>query len=253
MSRIVTLDVENMGLLGWTWGLYEQNIIHVEHQQHLLTIAWKWFDKNKVEAVSLLDNPKYKKEPHNDRVIAETIWKVLDECDILIGHNIDAFDNKMMNSMFMRHGMKPPSSYRTVDTLKVARKYGKFVSNKLDDLGETFGIGRKLKHEGFPLWLGCENGNADSYKKMIKYNKQDVRLTEDLYKELLPWIGNHPNLSVLDNKPNACGRCGSSHFQLRGTYYTNSSIMQRVQCQNCGGWSRQRIADKIEKSKYVSV
>ena len=254
MAKVVTLDIENMGLLGWTWGLYEQNIIHVEHQQHLLTIAWKWLDKNKVEAVSLLDNKNYKKEPHNDRVIAEVIWKILDECDILIGHNIDAFDNKMMNSMFIRHGMLPPSPYKTVDTLKVAKRNGKFVSNKLDDLGQLLNIGAKVKHEGFPMWLACDKGDSKAYAKMIKYNKQDVRLTERLYLELLPWIPNHPALNILDSKLDGCTNCGSLNIIL-GSHRTVSrtNSYQYARCNNCGKSLKVRLHIKTEKPTYVSI
>jgi predicted RNA-binding Zn-ribbon protein involved in translation (DUF1610 family) len=254
MSKAVTLDIENMGILGWSWGIYEQNIIHIEHPQHLLTVAWKWLDKNKVETVSLLDNPNYKKEPHNDKIIAEVMWNVLDDCDTLIGQNIDAFDVKMINSMFMRHGFKPPSPYKTVDTLKVAKKKGKFTSNKLDDLGNTLGIGRKVKHEGFQMWLDCDNGDVKAYKRMLKYNKQDVLLTEKLYLNLLPWVDNHPPLNILNSKADGCPNCGSEDITLGAHYITSrTNRYQYARCSNCGKTLKVRLPDRLEKPTYVSV
>ena len=44
--------------------------------------------------------------------------------------------------------MPPPSPYKTIDTLKIARKYFGFNSSKLDDLGRVLGAGEKVRHGG---------------------------------------------------------------------------------------------------------
>jgi hypothetical protein len=48
-------------------------------------------------------------------------------------------------------------------------------------LGHFLGIGRKLNHTGKALWLGCMSGDPKSWKKMRRYNQQDVRLLEAVY------------------------------------------------------------------------
>lgn len=35
-AKILIYDIENMANLGWAWGLYDQNLISIEHHQHLL-------------------------------------------------------------------------------------------------------------------------------------------------------------------------------------------------------------------------
>ena len=253
-SRLLIYDIENMAELGWSWGPhYETSIIHVEHPQHLLSIAWKWLGESKVHVIALPDYKLYKKDKHSDKALAEAFWPVIDSADIVIGHNSDQFDNKMVNSMFMRHKMNPPSPYATVDTKKVAKQAGRFASNKLDDLGETFNIGKKLKHEGFDLWLGCDRGDPQSWKKMIAYNKQDVRLTEKLYLELRPWVKNHPAMNILDQKPAACPKCGGEDMRPGKKYRaTNANLYQYYRCQSCGASIKARLPEMKLKPKYVN-
>jgi hypothetical protein len=50
------------------------------------------------------------------------------------------------------------------------------------------GLGKKEEHEGFGLWLKCEAGDKAAWKRMRSYNRKDVKLTEDLFLDYLPWI-----------------------------------------------------------------
>ncbi len=243
MSRILVYDLENMAICGWGWGLYDQNILHVEHQQHLLSICYKWVGEPKVYTLALPEYALYHDEPHNDKSLAVDFWDVINAADVVVGHNSNSFDNKMVNSMFMRHKLPPPSPYKKVDTKLLAKKHGRFISNKLDDLGEEFDIGRKLKHQGFDLWLGCDAGDKKCWKKMLEYNRQDVRLTEKLYLELRPWDTASPPLNVIDDRPKACPKCGHEVLQSRGIATSKTNTYQRYQCVGCGGWCRSRAAD----------
>lgn len=245
MARFLTYDIENMGLLGWTWGLYEQNIIHVEHQQHLLCLAYKWLDEKKVHTIAIWDFPLYKKDPHNDRELAKAFHKVISEADVVIGHNSKSFDDKMVNAMFMRHKLPPPAPYKQIDTKQVAKRYGRFTSNKLDDLGEVLSIGKKLKHSGFQLWLDCDNGIHKAHKQMLRYNIQDVKLTEKLYLELRPWITNHPARGVMDGRPKSCDNCGSQrlHNHTKKTFSKTGWKMQ-YKCYDCGAY---KVGSKLHK------
>ena len=187
-----------------------------------------------------LHKKAYKANPEDDYEIIKSLWKLLDEADIVIGHNGDAFDIKKANARFIFHGMEPPSPFKTVDTLNIARK-AKFTSNKLDSLGEHLGLGRKVDTGGFSLWEGCMNGEVKAFNKMLKYNKQDVILLEKVYNKLRPWTPRHPNLAVFKTKDErVCSHCGSTHLQSRGYYKTNTNEYRRYSCNDCGGWSRAR-------------
>lgn len=139
--------------------------------------------------------------------------------------------------------MTPPSPFKTVDTLKVAKKFG-FPSNKLDNLGLSLGEGRKVKHTGFSLWKGCMAGDKKSWATMKRYNIQDVDLLARIYKRFLPWIQNHPSFAVFcDGK--ACPNCGSEKIQKNGIHRTQTSFYQRYQCQNCGKWSQAVKGERV--------
>lgn len=233
-AKILFLDIENTPSLGWTWGpKWDTNILEFEADWHLLSFAWKWADASKVHVKGLCDYPGYAQNLQNDKLLVEHLWRLLDQADVVIGHNVDRFDIRKINTRFLTHGLRPPSPYKTVDTLKVAKKYFRFDSNKLDDLGRCLGLGRKLVHTGFDLWISCMQGSPKAWRMMKSYNQRDVSLLEEVYYELLAWVGNHPNVN---KGGTACPKCSSQSVQKRGFSFTQSRRKQRYQCTDCGGW-----------------
>jgi rubredoxin len=88
-----------------------------------------------------------------------------------------------------------------------------------------------------PLWTACMDGDAAAWKLMEKYNRQDVKLLEDLYNEVLPWIPNHPNRNNY-GESHVCPNCGSEKHQRRGYAVTTTRRYARMQCRDCGTWFR---------------
>lgn len=244
--RILLFDIETMANQAYVWGKYEQNVIAYKKHWYMLSFAWKWLDEKKTYCLGLPDFKKtYKEDPTNDSDLMDSLWKLFDEADIVIAHNGASFDVKKANSRFAKFGMKPPSPYKVIDTKLVARKYLKQDSNKLDDLGDYFGIGRKINTGGFELWLECEAGNMSSWNKMKKYNIQDVKLLERVYLHLRPWMTNHPNLNLYLETKFSCPNCGSKKTQKRGMEIVGrTSKVQRYKCTSCGAWSQ---GNKIAK------
>jgi len=235
-KRVLLFDIETAPIVGYTWGLWEQNVIDTKEEWYMLTFSYKWLGEKTTHVRSLPDYELYKKDKKDDLQLTAELWKLFDEADVIIAHNGDAFDIKKANMRFVKHGMRPPSPYKTVDTKKVAKKYFKFDSNKLDNLGEVLGLGRKIDTGGFELWLGCMAGDMKCWKKMCDYNKQDVILLEKVYLALRPWMNNHPNLALLDNKKYSCPNCGSDHVTHRGYGLNSTSKYERLQCQDCSAW-----------------
>jgi RNase_H superfamily len=233
--KILLFDVENAPTRGWVWNNYQDNLIKTDHDWYLLSFAYKWAHENSVKICALPDYSRYKRNKEDDRELCRDLWKVFDEADIVIAHNCDRFDVRKANARFLVHGMKPPSGYKTIDTLKVARRYFKFNSNKLNDLGAYLGLGEKLPHTGAHLWFGCMEGDIDSWELMKRYNIQDVRLLEKVYYRMRPWITNHPNLNLYTFSE-GCPKCRSQHVQKRGFEMRLTTKRQRYQCQDCGGW-----------------
>lgn len=237
LGRTLMVDIETAPSLGWVWGRWEQNVIDFKADWYLLSFAYKWFGQDKgVTAVGLNHSPKYKPGSENDKWLSEQVWDLLDQADTVIGHNSDRFDLKKLATRFVTHGLQPPTPYKTVDTLKIARAKFAFDSNKLDDLGRYLGIGRKLPTTGFHLWRGCMNGDKESWKQMLKYNAHDVELLEEVYEIMRPWDTKHPQINIGDIAIDNCPKCGSSKIQKRGFEYTMLRKKQRYQCLSCHGW-----------------
>lgn len=245
--KILFLDIETLPNLGYTWGLYEQNVIRFTKQSCIATFAAKWSD-GRVFAKALPDYAGYKPYSYDDKALVKDIWKLLDEADIVVAHNGKQFDVKVCQARFIFHGLKPSSPFKVVDTKDAVKKVARFNSNKLDDLGSLLGIGKKIKTD-FDLWEGCIKGDKAAWRQMVTYNKQDVLLLEKLYLTLLPWMSNHPNFG----SGMECPKCGSDHLQSRGTSRTSTRTYQRYQCQKCGGWSRAVKAEKGDTAKIVNA
>jgi len=229
-KKIVLFDIETSPHIGYSWGKYEQDIIDFKEEGHIMCFAYKSIGEKSVHAVATID---FKKD--GERKVVESLHKLFDESDILVAHNGDDFDIKMVNRSFAKYGMLPPSPYETIDTKKLAKSRFRFTSNKLDDLGEYLGLGRKMQTGGFQLWLDCLAGDRKAWNKMIAYNKQDVVLLEKVYLKLRPWAKTHPRVDISDKL--ICPVCGSEDIQKRGFGFGGGFIYQRFQCNQCGKYS----------------
>jgi hypothetical protein len=239
--RIILLDIETSPNMGYSWGRFEQNILKFEKEWELLSFAYKVLGTpaNKTLCFARCDyNDK------TERALVKEAHSVLDSADIIIGHNIDRFDNKKLRAKFVEHGLAPPKPYKTIDTLKIARSQFAFNSNSLNDLAFTLKLGRKVQTGGIELWFGCMAGDPKAWKKMIAYNKHDVVLLEKVYQRLKTWYPHHPNLALYNDDREGCPVCSSGgRVQRRGTQVLQQRIAQRYQCQSCGHWfHRKKVA-----------
>src|SRR4029077_17640561 len=247
-AKILLVDLETAPNLGWVWGKWEQDVIDFEKGWYILSFAYKWHGDKKVTTHALPDYKNWKKDKEDDYTLVQELWKLFDAAHIIVAHNGDAFDIKKANARFITHRLGPPSPYRTYDTLKAARRITSNNSNKLDDLGAVWHLGRKLPHTGKHLWLGCMQGDMKAWATMRAYNAQDVTLLEKLYLLLRPWDRSHPNINVVSRDPHACPSCGSHHLIKWGYNYTRTSEAQRYKCLNCGAWSSGKpepLANKV--------
>lgn len=237
-ARILIYDLEVSPTLGWTYGLWDTRVIKVEKQPEIMSISWRWYGDKKIHHLSMADE--------NELGIVKTIRELFDEADIVVAHNANKFDNKVATASFLRYDLAPPSPYKTVDTLRVARGIAKLGSNSLNSLGELFGIGSKTKVTHGDLWYDCLRGDKKAWSKMKTYNNQDVELLTKLYDKLRPYINNHPNIANI-NGDNGCPKCGSHSLERRGVRHTNAGTYQRFRCNDCGGWCSGRTGEKPQK------
>lgn len=224
-AKILLFDIETSPNIGMSWGgKWEVNILHFIKEWQIISIAWKWLGE-KVNSLTLHESGTEKK-------LCSTLHGILAQSDVVIAHNGDSFDLKKANARFLFHKLPPLKPVISIDTKKVAKKYFSFNSNSLDDLGIHLGVGRKVKDEGIDMWLRCMNGDKSAWKKMKEYNEQDVVLLEKVYEKLKPWIQNHPNISLINNKE-GCPNCGHSEFLSNGIRYTQTRKYRRLTCKSC--------------------
>lgn len=238
--KILTIDIETRPSLAYVWGLWDQNIGLNQIEETGTVISWaaKWYGEKKVHFAS---------DYHDGHdVMIKYAWDLLDEADVVVGYNSKSFDMKHLNREFVLAGYPPPTPYVDIDLLSVVKQRFRFTSNKLQHVSVELGIGSKVQHDGFDLWLGCMRNDPKSWNTMKKYNKQDVVLTEQVYERLLPWIKNHPHRGLYGGDKDGCPRCGHAHVIKRGFAHTPTSSFQIVQCKSCGGYSRlSKAVDRV--------
>ena len=239
--RILALDIETSPIVSYTWGLFDQNVALNQVKEDWSVLAWcaKWVGEKKI---MYMDQRKAK-EVRDDREILKVIWKLLDEADIVLTQNGKSFDVKKLNARFIINGMQPPSSFKQIDTLRLARKIFGFTSNKLEYMSNKLCLKYKKlkvkKFQGFELWSECLKGNIEAWKQMERYNKMDVLSLEELYRKLIPWETSiNFNLYSRDNVTRCT--CGSTNFIKNGYFYSAAGKFQRYRCGDCGSEIRDK-------------
>ena len=238
--KILFLDIETAPIMAAIWQPYEANAVWVERDTFILAFAAKWSHKKQVKTWALPDYSLYRRDKFDDRSLIKDLWGLLDEADVVVAHNGDAFDIKKINARFIVHKLNPPTPYKTIDTLKISRQAAKFDSNKLDNIGRYTGEGRKIPNTGAALWRGCYWGDSKSWRAMRRYNAQDVLLLESVYHRLRPWAKSHPVLTAYAPRLKiACPTCLSGDVHRRGWRVAKFKKSPRFQCQGCGHWFSQ--------------
>lgn len=224
-AKILFIDIETSPIIGYSWGMYEQNIIKRLKATSILSVAYKWFDqKTKVIAC---DN-------QSEKSLLLQLRLLLNEADIVVAHNGDSFDIKKINSRFIVHRIPPPDPYKTIDTRTEAKRIAAFDSSSLENLGIDLGEGEKIKHRGFTMWEGCMAGKSRDWSDMKKYNKKDVDLLYRVYMRLRGWMKRHPNVTLYELHPDlACPVCKSVRINKRGYDYRVATVVQRYVCRDC--------------------
>lgn len=229
--KILALDLETRPNLAYIWKLFDENVglDQLVEAHEVICFGAKWVgEKRRVEFYSVHHQGKVEMlyEAH----------RLLDESDAVVHWNGQRFDIPHLNREFLLAGFRPPSPFAQIDLMNVAKKQFRFPSNRLAHVSESLGIGSKRQTD-FKLWLRCMEGDVRAWAEMKRYNIQDVRLLEDAYNKLLPWISSHPQRNLYD-EGKGCPSCGSESVQRRGFAYTRVSKYRRYQCTNCGVWLR---------------
>ena len=249
--KTLLIDIETAPSMAYVWSFWKQNIGHdmvSDYGGYIMSCSLKWLGDTDIV---YLEN-----RTDNDKKIVKDICKYLDEADFVVAHNGIKFDIPFIKARAVIHNIKPPSPFKIIDTLKIARKEMMFKRNTLEYIAEALDVPLQkyshAKYPGFKLWLGCLNGDDEAWKEMKEYNVLDVEVLEQVYLRLRSWATNHPNITTgNDDNGMSCPRC-SGEVIRRGFYYTNKGKYQRYSCKDCGGYSSSTYTvNTIDKRKSL--
>jgi len=238
-ARILVMDIETSPFTAYSYNRWQVNISDAMRRDDDITIlsfAYKWLGEDKVH---------YRANRNNcDKDILGELSTILNEADIVVGHNMKRFDTPMVNTRLIMNNLPPVSPYRIIDTLAIAKRHYKFERNTLDWIARSLNCSRKLEHKNFPgmtIWIEMLHGNDEAWAENKAYNKMDVIVTEEIYEKMKPFAKPHTSIVVgSGSTTKRCTTCGSSHLTEDGYYFTNASKFQQYKCADCGSFSRGR-------------
>jgi hypothetical protein len=248
MPKVLLLDIETLPMVIHSWSLFMKNYSPKNIIHPTLPLMWaaKWLYSTEIMSDILTPGEAINRD---DSRILKSVWKLMDEADIIIAHNGDRFDIKKLNGFFFHHDMMPPSDFQSIDTLKQSYKTMNLDSHKQEWITRYRCLEEKFETD-YMLWVRCANGEQEALDEMESYCEQDVNGLEDMYIALLPWMKSHPNMGIyMDADASVCAGCGGQHLKRDGDYVTTAGTYPRYRCLDCGHQSKSRFSSLSPEQK----
>jgi uncharacterized protein YprB with RNaseH-like and TPR domain len=234
--KILFYDIETTPLKVWTFSAGRKAYIHhgsvVEGSyEDIICAAWKWGHEKKVHCMD------WGLQKQNSSKLVLTLSKELEEADLIVGHNADKFDWRMLNTLRLRYGLPSINwELKSEDTLKQMRKYFKLPYYNLDYLTSTLGVGKK-GDMCLQDWVNIiDHKDSKSLDKMVKYCKNDVLVLQKLYERIKPYL--KPKLNMYKTQQErVCPVCGSIDTVRNGTRVINGKVFQQYHCKGHNGYA----------------
>lgn len=225
-------DIETSPMVVYSWRVgynIKLDYDNIIDDWKIICICYKWEGEDKVHSLEW-------DSKQDDKKMLEEFVKVLNQADEVSAHNGDRFDIKKVRTRCIYHGIPMRSKYRTFDTLKKARSHFSFNSNRLDYIAKFLGVGAKLEHEGFQMWVKCLQGDAEALKKMVEYCVMDIVVLEDVFFAIQNYTKNNTHVGTANGGLKcSCPNCGSEDIELlRNNYTAMGTIKRLMECNVCG-------------------
>ena len=245
--KILTYDIETSFVLARVWGTGKQYVGHdaIQDETQIITVAYKWVGSDKVEYL------KWSRKKKSDKKLMKAFLEEYNKADMVIGWNNNSFDNKIVNSRALKHGLEVNTHVKSFDIMRQVKKVFRLPSYSMAYVSKYLGLGGKLQHNGIKMWEDIAWGSKADYKQsmamMVKYNVQDVALTEEIYFKVRKYLSGVMHAGVLMGKSKmTCPHCGGDHGKLYRTIVTEGGSIQRVmKCKKDG------VKYKVSNAEYL--
>ena len=249
-AKILFFDIETSFIEYRGFSLYPNSIPHdnIINDWYILSFSAKWIFEDNFTSVGLTPQEISKQD---DKRLCQEIWKLIDEADIIVAHNGNRFDIRKLNSRFIKHNLLLPSPFKSIDTLYHAKRVFGFTSNRLDYIAKFLGFDGKIENSK-GLWHRVMAGEVEAMDLMIEYTEQDVRILEEVYLAMRPYMKGHVNLGLfITENAEACPSCASNEidWNLKTDYITTSNVYRAGRCCSCGSLMRARTPLYNAKNK----
>lgn len=224
-------DIETSPMIAYTWRVgwkINLNTDNIIEDWRIICISYKWEGDDKVQTL------KWDKNKCDKKLLTKFI-QIANQADEIIAHNGDRFDIKKIRTRCIFHRIPMFPKYRSLDTLKKARGNFSFNSNRLDYIAKFLGVGAKLEHEGFQMWVKCMQGDKQALKDMIKYCEMDIIVLEDVYNELKDYVKHNTHSAVINGGyKHECPNCSNEDATLLKNNVTATGTIKRLmECDAC--------------------
>jgi hypothetical protein len=234
--RRLFIDIETSPCIGSFWRPgYNINLSHqnIEVQARIITAAYKWQHEKVVHACQW-SKPTKESFSQNDRGVVYEIVNEMNQADEIIAHYGDGFDVPWIRTRALYHGIIT-GVWKTVDTKAWASRNFFLPSNKLDAIAKYLDIGTKIRTD-YDLWREITfNDCQKSLGKMVKYNKHDVELLEQVWERMRHWVPVSTHSGVYNGLTTyTCPECGRApKKRQRPMVSTTGTIKHQMYCNMC--------------------
>ena len=101
--KILLFDIETAPALSYVWDRWKQNITQdqIVEEGYMLCYCARWLGDDVIMFDALPNHDLYATDPENDYEVCKNLWTLLNEADVVLGHNVDKFDKRVANTRFV--------------------------------------------------------------------------------------------------------------------------------------------------------
>jgi hypothetical protein len=226
--RGLTIEGDFWDLSSWKHTIgYRIHPDNVLEWPRTICVAWQFYGDKTVQFASEWGDGR-------DQMLTRA-WEAYDQADVLYGHNVAGFDTKNLNAEWLTLGLNPPSPFKTLDTLKEARKTFGFESNTLASLTSRLNIDTKTDKYSVDMARAAVAGDKAKQRQIKAYNVGDIHASREFVDRLRGWIPSHPHsvLGTIDDRP-TCNQCWGDNLEPNGIKLAQQISYKLYRCSDCG-------------------